>query len=67
MTSIEDIVAMQYDGGGVQVTLVKEDGRSEEKFQEKGFVLLEPSFFEIFDYSGHDVRWIAGNPEKCFK
>lgn len=63
LTSIENIAAMQYEGG-IHLSLDNEDGQPRKKHKEnEGFVFLEPSFFKVFDYKGKDVKWIAGNPE----
>lgn len=66
LASIVDIVSMQYEGE-IQITMAREDGQLDEMFQQNGFVFLEPSFFNIFDYKSKDFRWIAGNPESALR
>jgi len=65
LTSIQKITAMQY-GGSIQVAVYDDDQDKGiiQRYQEKeGFVFLEPSFFDIFDYNETDFRWIAGDPK----
>jgi len=65
LTLIQEITAMQY-GGSIQVAIYddEQDKGVIQRYQEKeGFVFLEPSFFDIFDYNDTDFRWIAGDPK----
>lgn len=65
LTSVEEVTAVQY-GGGIQVSIYDSSQPDEirQRFQEReGFVIVEPSFFDIFDYKGTDFHWIAGDPE----
>ncbi len=62
MASIQKVAATQY-AGGVQVGVYDEkEGTIKNRFQGEAFGLVEPTFFDIFDFEGTGFRWIAGNP-----
>jgi putative ABC transport system permease protein len=62
--SLENIAAMQYFGG-VQVEVSIKNEATTRKFRsEKGWVLIDPSFFKILDFKNTGFKWIAGSPEK---
>jgi putative ABC transport system permease protein len=64
--SIKNIASLEYFGGA-NVTIPDESG-SESRFREDdGFVLIEPSFFKVFDFAASDFRWISGSPEVSLK
>jgi ABC-type antimicrobial peptide transport system permease subunit len=63
--SLENITSMEYFGG-VQVDIPDQSGAITRKFREAGgCVIVEPSFFKVFDFKGTDFKWIEGNPEKA--
>src|SRR5688500_9211911 len=67
MSSLANIVSMEYMGG-VNVDLVDASGTRVRKFREEsGCVLVEPGFFDVFDFKGTGFHWIAGNPEEALK
>lgn len=63
MTSVQQVAASQY-ADDIQVGVYDEkEGVIRNRFLEsEGFVLVEPSFFDIFDFKGTGFHWIAGNP-----
>ena len=62
--SLENIASMQYFGGA-QIEVPNKDGTIIRKFREdNGGVLIEPSFFKIFDFNNTNFKWIAGSAEK---
>ncbi len=62
MTAIEQVTATQF-AGSVQVGVYdNQESAVINRFEEWGFALIEPSFFDIFDFKGTGFRWIAGNP-----
>lgn len=66
IAGLKDIAAVEYFGGA-DVDVLDENGVAENKFREEaGFVIVEPSFFKIFDFADTDFKWIAGNPVKAF-
>jgi putative ABC transport system permease protein len=65
MSSVENILAMEYFGGA-NVDILDSEGKTLRKFREEsGFGIVEPSFFNVFDFGGQ-VRWLSGNPAKAF-
>lgn len=67
ISSLADIVSMEYMGG-VNVDLLDASGTSVRKFREEsGCVLVEQGFFRVFDFNGTGFKWIAGNPESALK
>lgn len=57
-----EVAAVEYHGGG-NVDVVSPDGKMVAKFIEPGGVVsVEPNFFEVIDFAGKPVQWIAGNP-----
>ncbi len=60
MASVEQVAATQ-DAGGVQVGVYDEGGVINNRFQGEAFGLVEPAFFDIFDFKGSAFRWLAGN------
>ncbi|MGE0770509.1 MAG: ABC transporter permease [Cyclobacteriaceae bacterium] len=63
--AIEHIASVLYwSWGGMQVEIPDAAGENR-KFQEaKGFAMVEPTFFRVFDFSNSSFRWLAGSPEK---
>jgi putative ABC transport system permease protein len=65
ISSLDKIVSMEYFGGA-NIDVVDAAGTTVEKFrEEQGFVLVEPAFFEVFDFKGTGMKWLAGNPSKA--
>lgn len=65
MSSAEQVTSVEYLGGAY-VDIMDATGRSRAMFREDfGCVLVEPSFFDMFDFAGSDFKWIAGNREKA--
>jgi len=65
MTSLENITSMEYFGGAY-VDVMDSTGKSVAMFREDfGCVMVDSSFFKIFDFGKSDFKWIAGNPEKA--
>lgn len=56
MQCFEDIFVEVPDGSGNIINRFME---------ERGCVMVEPSFFKVFDFKGTDFKWIAGNPDKA--
>ncbi len=65
--ALQHVVSMEYFGGGAtNLDVVDESGATVAMFlEDKGFVLIEPEYFKVFDFKGTDLRWISGNPEKA--
>ena len=61
LTSAEQVAAT-LDVGGVQVDVYDEEGTIRNRFQGEAFGLVEPEFFDIFDFAGTGFRWVAGDP-----
>jgi hypothetical protein len=58
---VEQVTSIEYLGGAY-VDIMDASGESNAMFREDvGCVLVEPSFFEMFDFAGSDFRWIAGD------
>jgi putative ABC transport system permease protein len=65
ITSLENTTSMEYFGGGY-VDVMDPAGKSIAMFREdRGCVMVEPSFFQVFDFRDTDFKWIEGNPEKA--
>lgn len=63
ISGLMDITALHYHRE-LQVDVLDRQGVTLKKFHETdGCALVQPSFFKIFDFSGTDFKWIAGNPE----
>jgi putative ABC transport system permease protein len=59
---IEQITSMQYFGD-VFVEVPDASGTVLRRYREEsGCVMIEPSFFRIFDYQATSFHWIAGDP-----
>lgn len=66
-TGLENIVSMQYFDD-VFVEVPDKSGNIVSRFREEhGCVMVEPSFFKIFDFKDAGFRWIAGNPDKALE
>lgn len=62
-----EITAMEYLGGS-SVDILSSDGKTLNKFVEAGGVAsIEPGFFEMFDFAGSPLRWIAGDPKTALQ
>ncbi len=65
LTSLENITSMEYLGGAL-IEVPDKSGAVTRKFRESGgCVLVEPSFFKVFDFHNTGFKWIEGNPEKA--
>lgn len=65
--AIRKIVSMEYFGAS-NVDVLSHDGQSEKSFWEaSGLAIVEPGFFEMFDFAGKPLRWIAGDPATALK
>lgn len=65
LTSIDNLTAMEYFGGA-NIDIVDATGTTVRKFREEsGCALVEPEFFQIFDFRDTNFKWIAGNPDKA--
>ena len=65
ISSLENIVSMEYFGGA-NIDVPDAAGKTVAKYREEaGFVLLQPEFFKVFDFKNTDFKWISGNPEKA--
>jgi ABC-type antimicrobial peptide transport system permease subunit len=65
--SIKNIASVEYFGGA-NVVIPSGASGSESRFREDdGFVLIEPSFFKIFDFKESEFKWISGSPEVSLK
>ena len=63
--ALEQITSVEYLSGAY-VDVTDASGKSIARFREDfGCVLVEPTFFDIFDFADTDFKWIAGNPEKA--
>ena len=64
---LEKISSIEYFGGA-NVDVLDPSGSSLKKFREEsGCALVDPEFFEIFDFKDTEFKWLAGNPEKALK
>jgi putative ABC transport system permease protein len=67
IASIKYITSVEYFGGA-NVEVPDASGQSPLRFREEsGFAFAEPSFFEIFDFSDTNFKWLAGNPRTALK
>lgn len=65
--SIQNIASYEYFGGA-NVVIPDASGKDKLKFREEnGFVLVEPSFFSVFDFKDSEFKWISGSPEVSLK
>ena len=65
ISSLENIVSMEYFGGA-NVDVLDASGQTLAKYREEaGFALLQPEFFKVFDFKDTNFKWISGNPEKA--
>ena len=65
ISSVENVVSMEYFGGA-NINVLDASGGTVAKFEEEsGCVLVEPEFFKVFDFKGTNFKWISGNPEKA--
>jgi putative ABC transport system permease protein len=65
--SIKNIASLEYFGGA-NVTIPAVGSGNESRFREDdGFVLIEPSFFDVFDFKESEFKWISGSPEVSLK
>ncbi len=63
--AIKKLTHLDYLGGS-NVDVMSSDGKTLKKFSEdSGVAAIEPEFFEMFDFAGEPLRWIAGNPAKA--
>jgi putative ABC transport system permease protein len=54
-----------YTGGGLIRIVNAKGGTQQAIFKEdRGIVLLEPDFFDVFDFCNADFNWITGNPRE---
>ena len=62
---VESITSVLYwSWGGVDIDILNEEGNSMKNYKEdKGFVMLTPSFFKVFDFKHSNFKWISGSPE----
>jgi ABC-type antimicrobial peptide transport system permease subunit len=62
---LADMTAMEYFGGA-NVDVIDQSGTALRKFREEsGAVLVDASFFKLFDYGKGGLTWLAGNPDKA--
>ena len=65
ISSLENIVSMEYLGGA-NINVLDASGETVAKFREEsGCTLVESNFFKVFDFKGTDFKWLSGNPEKA--
>jgi putative ABC transport system permease protein len=65
LASLENITSMEYLGGAL-VEVPDKSGAITLKFREnRGCVLVDPSFFKVFDFHSTGFKWIEGNLEKA--
>ena len=63
-TALEKITSVEFVGGAL-IEIPGKSGAIERRFNERsGCVLVEPSFFSVFDFKGTGFKWIAGDPVK---
>lgn len=63
--SLKNIASVEYFGGA-NIDVMDNSGSTLKKFREEsGCALVEPKFFEIFDFKDTGFKWIAGNPKKA--
>jgi putative ABC transport system permease protein len=63
VSSIQQITSVEYFGGA-NVEIFDRSGNSINKFREEGgFALVEPAFFDVFDFAGTNFKWLQGSPE----
>jgi putative ABC transport system permease protein len=67
IASLENITSMEYFGGAF-IEVPDRSGKSVNRFQEEtGCVIVEPSFFSIFDFRNAGLKWVSGNPHTALK
>jgi putative ABC transport system permease protein len=63
IADLANITSMQYFGSAL-VEVPDSTGTVIRRFrEERGCAMVEPSFFEIFDFKGTRFQWISGNPK----
>lgn len=63
--AVENVVSMEYMQGPSSMDIISADGSTVDQFMEMhGFVLIEPEFFNVFDFKDTGFKWISGNPVK---
>lgn len=63
--AVKNVVSMEYMDGPSNMDIIGADGATVEKFMEvRGFVLIEPEFFSVFDFKGTGFKWLSGDPIK---
>ncbi len=64
MATVELQTSMLYwDWEDLKVAVHADDATRRKLFSEStGVAMVEPSFFEMFDFKGTGFRWLAGNP-----
>jgi putative ABC transport system permease protein len=63
--SLEKVVSMEYFGGA-NINILDASGESVASFREEsGCALVEPGFFNVFDFKDTGFKWISGNPDKA--
>ncbi|MBL0745612.1 ABC transporter permease [Chryseolinea lacunae] len=63
--ALKNMAAMEYFGGA-NLDILNASGTTAKRFREEsGCVLVEPSFFTLFDYGHGGIAWLAGNPDKA--
>ena len=62
---LSSMAAMEYFGGA-NVDVIDPSGTALRKFREEsGAVLIDASFFKLFDFGKGGLTWLAGNPDKA--
>jgi putative ABC transport system permease protein len=64
--SIKNITSLEYFGGA-NVTIANASGNELRFREDDGCVLIEPSFFNVFDFRDSEFKWISGSPEVSLK
>ena len=58
-----EVTSLEYLGGS-SVDIVSDNGQAMNKFVEPGgLASISPDFFDMFDFAGKPLHWIAGNPK----
>jgi putative ABC transport system permease protein len=62
VTAVQNVASIEYFGG-VDVEVVGEGNKKSEKFrEERGCTIIQPEFFQMFDFKGSNFHWVHGNP-----
>ncbi|RAW02124.1 ABC transporter permease [Pseudochryseolinea flava] len=67
VASIKKMTKLEYLRGA-NVDVLSSDGKFERQFiEEDGVVTVEPEFFDVIDFAGSPIQWIAGDAKTSLR